>query len=744
MNKVSFFKIHRLRILLSILIVLIFLFNTFGVLSLDFLQRLEKYTYDVKLQQTTLNTIDKRIVIVDVDEKSLQEQGHWPWSRNKLAQMVDVLFDKYNIDVLGFDILFAERDESSGLKRLETLSNNELQGNAAFRTELDKLKPQLNYDQIFADSLKNRRVSLGYYFRHDAQQGGNVGTLPAPVLAQDSFDPRDVGARVASGYAANLPELQQSAAAGGYFSASPLISSDGVFRRIPLLQIYDGAMYESLGIVVAKLALRESKIDLLYEGGQKNALSLENIGIGPRRIPVDIDFGALIPYRGKQGSFPYVSASDVLNGKVSPEILKGAIVLVGTTAPGLLDARTTPLQEAYAGVEAHANMVAGILDGTIKARPPYSIGLEFVLLLMVGVMLALTLPALNPLFALLFSFVTMAVVTALNMYAWQYSNLVLPLASILVLVTFLFIFNMSFGFFVESRGKRSLAKLFGQYVPPELVDEMAKDPGAYSLEGESREMTVLFTDVRGFTTISEGLDPKQLTKLMNEFLTPMTHVIHKHRGTIDKYMGDAIMSFWGAPLNDAEHAKNALKAALDMIASLEALQDQFKANGWPKIKIGVGLNTGEMTVGNMGSEFRLAYTVMGDAVNLGSRLEGLTKEYGVQIIVSEFTRAAVPDYVFRELDCVRVKGKDRPVKIYEPIGPLGEGSVQDLEELTLYEEALQLYRTQNWKLSQEKFIRLKICNPERDLYDLYIKRIAYFEENKPASDWDGSFTFLTK
>jgi adenylate cyclase len=266
----------------------------------------------------------------------------------------------------------------------------------------------------------------------------------------------------------------------------------------------------------------------------------------------------------------------------------------------------------------------------------------------------------------------------------------------------------------------------------------------FSLEGESRDMTVLFSDVRGFTSISEGLDPKQLTHLMNEYLTPMTQAIHHHRGTIDKYMGDAIMAFWGAPIHDDQHARHALQAAMEMLEKLKVLQAEFQAKGWPEINIGIGLNTGMMTVGNMGSEFRMAYTVMGDAVNLGSRLEGLTKEYGVQVIVSEFTRTAVPDFIFRDLDLVRVKGKDKPVGIYEPICPVGEDSEQLMEELALYGEALALYRAQHWDSAEGKFGILKQRYSERYLYDLYSKRIAYFREHPPGAGWDGAFTFTTK
>jgi adenylate cyclase len=744
MKKTGFLRLHALRIALSLVILPILLLNAAGVINLGFVARLENYAYDLRLQWTMPDTVDKRIVIVDIDEVSLQQQGHWPWPRNKLAHMVDVLFDTYKIDVLGFDVLFAERDESSGLSTLETLARGELKADKSFDAALTRLRPSLRYDDVFAQSLKNRAVVMGYYFRHDAQANSQIGMLPAPVLRKGSFDANSVGAVRATGFSANLPELQKAAASGGFFNASPLVDADGVFRRISLLQLHDGALYETLGLAMARLAMREPKLELVYEGGASNSVALESLRLGPRRIPVDADVAALVPYRGRQGSFVYVSASDVLHAKVAPDVLRGAIVLVGTTAPGLLDLRTAPMQDSYAGVELHANMVAGIMDGTIRERPAYVMGLELVLLLLTGLCLVFVLPALSPLYATLFSVALAAGLVVVNVWAWSAAQLIVPLASGLVLTGGLFVFNMSYGFFVDSRSKRLLAKLFGQYVPPELVDEMAQDPGTYSLAGSSKDMTVLFSDVRGFTTISEGLSPTQLTELMNEFLTPMTKVIHKHRGTIDKYMGDAIMAFWGAPLSDPLHARHALLAAMEMVAQLHALEDHFKAKGWPPIKIGVGLNTGEMTVGNMGSEFRLAYTVMGDAVNLGSRLEGLTKEYGVHIIVSEFTRAAVPDFAYRELDCVRVKGKDRPVKIYEPLGLAVELSPADLQEQAQYAQALQLYQAQNWLLASDEFARLQRQYPESKLYPLYARRAVQFNQNPPGADWDGSYTFLTK
>jgi adenylate cyclase len=332
-----------------------------------------------------------------------------------------------------------------------------------------------------------------------------------------------------------------------------------------------------------------------------------------------------------------------------------------------------------------------------------------------------------------------------NLWFWKELQLVIPLASTLTMIWTLFLFNMGLGYFLESRHKRQLTSLFGQYVPSQLVDEMSKNPSAnFSLEGDSREMTVLFSDVRGFTSISEGLSPQELSQLMNTFLTPMTYSIHHHRGTIDKYMGDAIMAFWGAPLLDPDHAKNALLAALEMIKKLDELQPIFKSKGWPEIHIGIGLNTGIMNVGNMGSEFRMAYTVLGDAVNLGSRLEGLTKQYGVSIIVSETVKTQVKEHSFRELDRVRVKGKDKPVAIFEPLGEYVAQDSATRQELELYHQALSLYRRQYWDEAESILNSLHIKTPSRLIYKIYLERITYFKAHPPEINWDGVTTFTTK
>ena len=462
------------------------------------------------------------------------------------------------------------------------------------------------------------------------------------------------------------------------------------------------------------------------------------------RIPVDEIGAALIPFRGGERSFPYVSAADVLQGRVDGARLNGRIAFVGTTAPGLMDLRSTPVGATYPGVEIHANMVAGMLDGSIRQRPPYVLGAEVLGLLLLGALLTLLLPLVSPLRASLLTAASLAAVVGFNLFLWHGAGLVLPLGSAVLLCLLLYALNMSWGYFVESKTKRQFTELFGQYVPPELVDEMARDPERYSMAGRKQELTVLFSDVRSFTTISEGLDPRELTHLMNDYLGAMTAVTRHHRGTVDKYIGDAIMAFWGAPVADPDHARHAVLTALEMQREIRKLDAPFRERGWPELHIGVGINTGMMTVGDMGSPVRKAYTVMGDVVNTGSRLEGMTKEYGVGILVGEATKAAVKDFVFREIDRVRPKGKGEPLAIYEPLGPAGEVPAASLDELKLWQHALRLYRAQEWDQAELQLHNLSQRFPGCALYHLYIGRIARWRAEPPGPAWDGVTNFTTK
>ncbi|MCZ6526629.1 MAG: adenylate/guanylate cyclase domain-containing protein [Gammaproteobacteria bacterium] len=727
------------------IVTLVFLAHTAAFFNWRIISRLENILYDTRVLLTMPGDVDPSIVIVDIDEKSLAEIGRWPWGRDRLAKIVDELFDYYHVAMVGFDVVFAEPDESSGLRILEQLAKTEFADLPAYRERLNDLRTRLDFDSIFVNSISNRPIILGYFFNsaQDGQKAVASGQLPEPSLKKSDVQGKNIYARQATGYGANLPEIQNAALASGHFT--PAIDEDGVIRRVPMLTEYHGNYYESLSLAMTRNILGVERVEPVFaEQGPADYPDLEWLKLDNFLIPVDVNVQALIPFKGKRNSFPYVSAVDVLRGRADPSVLEGVIVIVGTTTQGLFDLRTTPVGKEYPGVEIHANMIAGILDQSIKKRPAFTQGAEFLQLLLTGIILAVLLPLLSPIMATSVALFVLVISILVNYAFWEFANLVLPLASLVVMLAVIFLLNMSYGFFIERRGKGQLSTLFGQYVPPELVDEMNVDPTTYTQRAQSREMTVFFTDVRNFTSISEGLSPDELSDLMDEYLTPMTKLIHENLGTIDKYMGDAIIAFWGAPLDDPDHARHALITGLAMLERLNAIREEFKERDWPEIRIGVGINTGEMSVGDMGSQFRMAYTVLGDAVNLGSRLEGLTKGYGVEIIVSESTKAAVDDFVYRKLDIVKVKGKDQPIAIYEPLAPVTEVSDDEFKELVLHEQAIKNYLNQDWDASELQFRNLLTLSPEMKLYQLYIDRIAEFRLNPPGDDWDGVYTHTTK
>jgi adenylate cyclase len=357
---------------------------------------------------------------------------------------------------------------------------------------------------------------------------------------------------------------------------------------------------------------------------------------------------------------------------------------------------------------------------------------------------ALLLPVLSPIVSTLVTVLITALALAFNYYVWTVEQHVLPLAMTLYTLLAIYTINMLFGYLFEARSRSHMDSLFGQYIPPDLVKEMSRDPEGYTLASQKRELSVLFTDIRGFTTISEGLDAGDLSQLMDEYLTPMTRIVHETEGTIDKYIGDAVMAFWGAPIEHPHHADHAVSAGLAMLSALDELNVHFQKKGWPEIHIGVGVNTGMMSVGNMGSKFRRAYTVLGDAVNLGSRLEGITKVYGVSMIVSEHTAHSAGRYYYRELDTVRVKGKEKGVTILEPLGLLDEVSEEDKEHAQSFQHFLFLYRSQEWHQALKQLRHLKQLQGDCLLFDLYEERIDHFQENPPPEDWDGVFVHTSK
>ena len=663
---------HGPRIAVTLLPLIFAILHAVGALPMGVLHRLDDIIHDARLRATMPGTLDERVVIVDIDEQSLAEVGRWPWPRDRLADLVDRLFDQQQVALLGFDTVFAEADDSSGLRQLRRLAEGALADQPGFAERVQGLQTELDHDARLARALKDRPVVLGYYFTSD-RDGRASGVLPEPVMLPEALQGRAILATRWSGYGANIAPLAAAAPRAGFFNA--ITEHDGVVRSLPLLAEHGGRYYESLSLAMFRLLLGSPRVEPGFPperflSGDYQALASVRLvdGRSALAIPVDERVAALVPFRGPGGpaggSFTYVSAADVLAGRLPADRLKGKIVLLGTTAPGLLDLRVTPVGETYPGVETHANLLASLLDGRLIVKPDYALGYELVVLVLSGLLLALVLPLLSAVRAVALSLGVLAALVGLNLWLYLGHGLVLPLASGLVTAVVAFALNMSYGYLVESRAKRELAQLFGTYVPPELVDEMVKDPDSYSMAAATRELTVMFCDMRGFTQIAEGMEPTQLQALLNTVFSRLTGIIRGHRGTIDKYMGDCVMAFWGAPVEAPDHAVLAVQTALDMAQALRAINLERAQAGLPAIGVGMGLNTGDMCVGDMGSDVRRSYTVIGDAVNLGARLEGLSRVYGVDIVASDATRAQAQGFAWQELDRVRVKGKAQAITIF--------------------------------------------------------------------------------
>jgi len=720
---------------LSLLFLLILLGQVGRLYDLYFIHRFEAAIHDLKIRLFRAQGVDERIAIVDIDERSLREVGRWPWSRDKTAHLTRTLFEQYGVAAVGFDVVFAEPDQSSGLPVLERLARTELAGEGGFLAMLERLRPKLDYDAQLAAALGSGPTVLGYYFGPPGQTQ-RVGALPKPV--KDCGELHRLGVRPArlSGYHGNLRVLQDQAQGAGFFNAHP--DFDGVMRRMPVLIEHDGQCYGSLALLTAQAAMGSILVKVQPALGLRPpGLDLDGLS-----IPLDAEGRALVPYR-TPGAYRYIPAVDVLRGAAPAADLEGRVVLIGSTAPGIMDLRVTPTEKAFPGVEIHASLISGILDGTIPWEPVGMRYYEAGLVLGLGLILAAVLPLLTPLWAAALTVFLAGLLVGADFYAWSALHMQVPVAASLITVVGLFVLNMSYGFFVEARSKAQITRLFGQYVPPELVDEMAKDPARYSLRGESRVMTVLFSDIRDFTSISEGLEAAQLADMLNVYLSHMTRLIQARKGTIDKYIGDAIMAFWGAPMSNEQHARDGVLTALAMQSTLAELNPILQARGWPPVRIGVGVNTGRMSVGNMGSEFRMSYTVMADAVNLASRLEGLTKQYGVGVLVGEATREACPDLSFMFVDRVRVKGKAQPVSIYEPLGVTAELPADRLAAAQAFEAAVHDYLARRWEEAQARLLALRQRQALK-LYDVYLERIAHFRDHPPPANWDGVFTFTTK
>jgi len=695
----------------------------------------------------TFQVLDPRVktarpvTIVDIDERSLADPrlGQWPWPRTRIADIVTNL-TKLGAVVIAFDVVFSEADRLNPDIAADTFHNLDEETRA-------RLKALPSNDQILADAIKRSRVVLGESGLPSVVTELDKN-LPLTGLAMLGEDPQPFMFNF-PGLLRNVPVLEEAAAGRGLFTIKP--ERDGIIRRVPMIMLSQGQLMPSLSFEMLRVASGSGTILI-----KTDKAGIKSIAVKGFQVPTDANGQLWVHYAHRDPSI-YVSAVDVLDGRVPPEKIARKLVLIGTSSVGLNDIKTTPVSPAMPGVEIHAQVLESALTGAIITQPNYGIAFEFFGAVVLGLLVLAFAPKLGPTTLVIVGALFASVLIGTSWYYYARDRLLLDFTYPLLSTTAIYLTLIFSSFVREQAQRRQIRSAFGQYLSPALVEQLAQSPEKLVLGGEEREMTIMFSDVRGFTTISESYksDPQGLTKLMNRFLTPLTNAILARKGTIDKYMGDAIMAFWNAPLDDRQHQLNACEAAVDMlekIDELNKLREQEAEEGGPAyipLNVGVGLNTGICVVGNMGSDLRFDYSVLGDSVNLASRLEGQSKEYGFPIIVGSKTALAVKDkFAILELDFIMVKGKKEPEVIYAIAGredTAQSGRFQRLRNLTI--EMLACYRGRDWDGALAAIERGRRTDDARALellYNLYEARILGYKENPPPEDWSGAFALLTK
>jgi len=739
-------KLTALRIGIFFTIVSLF----FSVMKPGFLRRLEWDYYDLRLKTRKIVKPTDKVALVVIDEKSLDEIGRWPWPRTRIAELIDRL-SEYGARVIGFDIVFPEPDENKTLQEVKSLKEkiSELDvKNAKLDSYLSELEKNADTDRVLAEAIKRSgRVILGYFFHTDydavkhipkEKQEENFNNVVSSAYAVKFTSQAATKVRFKEAYAAeaNLKIFCDAAKGSGYFNVFP--DEDGVVRWVPLITSCKNEFFPPLSLRMLYLYFGEEPLLKIEETGVKE------VWVGGIEIPTNEDGYMLINYRGKQKTFPHYSFTDVIHGRVNPQAFQDKIVLVGGTAIGLFDLRATPFESVFPGPEIHANIIDNILQKDFLRRPHWFKAFEYLIIVFLGTLFSLALPRIRAIYGFLGALVLITTYIFVDQLFFRRFHIWLNIVYPILTIVFVYIGITLYRYITEEREKAKIRGAFSVYVTPTVVDEMLQNPEKLKLGGEKKELTVLFSDIRGFTTISESLLPDELVRLLNEYLTAMTDIVFKYEGTLDKYMGDAIMAIFGAPIDQEDHHIRSCNTALDMMEELKRLHKKWEQEGTPKIDIGIGINTGLMSVGNMGSALRFDYTVMGDSVNLGSRLEGINKEYNTNIIISEYTYEKTKHLFFcRELDQVRVKGKTQPVKIYELIGR--DGVPDNVREaIDFFHQGLSCYRRQDWNRAKEFFQKTLSVNPKDKTASIYLDRCQACSMAGLPSDWDGVFVCEAK
>ena len=685
------------------------------------------------------------VTIVAVDDKSIDQLGRWPWSREVIAELIDKI-SEMGAEAIGLDIVFSEPQASP----LEKILAQKTEISAEERQQLRQLLNGESPDQRLARAIsESGRVVNGHFFYLTEEEARDLKPLPPEqefeLLADSGVDAvrsrvDKFQAKEAAAVRVNIPLIANAGMGAGYFNFVP--ARDGVLREANLLLRYKEEFYPSLALKTLALYLEDATIVVHAE-----EYGIDHLTLGGLETPTDEQGGIVLNYRGPRGTIPTFSATDILQGRVDADALAGRMVLLGVTAIGVYDAHTTPYGASFPGLEIQANVAENIIIGDYIHHTALELFTDMMVILAILLLLALTQPLFSGTLLRFFTAVVILVIYSGLNYFWfvnyqLWVNLSYPvLAWLLGYITLTVYLTV-----VVERRLSTVNTAFQYYLHPELVKQLTHKPELLQFGGEQKRLSILFSDIRNFTNLSEGLTPEQLAKFIHCYMDPMTEQVLNHRGTLDKYIGDAVMAIFGAPIPVVEHAEDACNAAIESIAALDDIIHCCPdlSHIFP-IRIGVGVHTGEVVVGNLGSSFHFTYTVLGDNVNLASRLEGLTKVYGVDILISEETKSDVEGkFIFRELDRVRVKGKKVPIRIFELVGRVGEVDDEMTACVNLWQESLELFHKQQWAGAKEGFEALLHERGEDKTSRLYIERCEHYQQTPPPEDWDGVTTFTSK
>jgi adenylate cyclase len=694
--------------------------------------RLDLKIYDTLLPLRSAPEPSPVPAVIDLDEASLRDYGQWPWPRYLVADLLQAL-NEYQVAAIGLDIMFSEPDRSSP-DRIRAY----LERDRAVALDFSGLPPELySYDQLLARTLREVPAVLGAYADFDdspSQDGEPLPPVSAQVIERALPDAVPYAPFLPGAGKAVLPlPVLLDTAPLGFINVAPDL--DGIVREVPLVVRVRDGIYPSLALRALMRGLETRNLVL-----QSGPFGLESIRLGNLAVPVSPRGTLRIPFIGPRKTYPYYSAGDVLRKTVPAEALRGRVVFVGTSAPGLLDIRATPLDAVYPGVEIHAAAVDAVLTQNALSLPPWTPALQVLGILLTGILSTLAFGFARPRIYLPLAAALIAAAVLLSRRFFAAGLFVSPLYFALT-VAAQGAFLLLLRFRHEEQQKLHLRSAFSRYVSPEVVKRITRSRGDL-FAGEERELSILFTDIRGFTSISEKLSPQQIVSLLNRYFTPMTALVLGQSGTLDKFIGDALMAFWNAPLDVPEHPALAVETALTMQEKLAVLNGELRADFGVNIRIGAGVHTGPAYVGNMGSRDMVNYTLIGDNVNLASRLEGLCPQYGADVVVSGETKAGCGEnFVFQYLDTLRVKGKAQPVSVYIPLRP--EEASARAEEIAAWNNACAMYREGDFAKAAASLTALRGQFPDRKAYAVYAERARKLRDDPPAS-WDGVWTLTSK